>query len=119
MARFHSTGDPVLDLGIFAVCASVTLAGYALMKHWPKLVYCLAKKTTQRATVRYVHAEAVSWNRYTGEERSHSHTAVFDLEDGNSITLHITHEDYIMLRKGVSGLLTRKGGQFISFEPGK
>ena len=118
MARYHSTGDPALDLGIFAASVGVVLLVHLGVRHWPKIVYCLAPKTTEFVRVLDVHASAFSWNK-RGEEADHIHTASFQLEDGRCIRLHITHEEYIMLSAGSEGYLTRKGGWFLGFEPGK
>lgn len=118
MARFRSTGNAALDLGILAASVGIVLLVHLGVRHWPKVVYCLAPKTTEFAKVRYVHASAFSWNK-RGNETDHIHTASFQLEDGRRIKLYITHEDYVMLRAGSEGYLTRKGGWFLGFEPGK
>ena len=68
--------------------------------------------------MRYVHASAYAWSK-RGDETDHIHTASFELQDGRKIKLHITHDDYIMLRTGSEGWLTRKGGWFLGFEPGE
>lgn len=117
MARYHSTGDPALDLGILAASVGIVLLVRLGVRHWPKVIYCMAPRTTEFAKVRYVHASAFSWNK-RGDETDHIHTASFQLEDGRRIKLYITHEDYIMLRVGSEGYLTRKGGWFLGFEPG-
>lgn len=118
MARYRSTGDPALDLGILAAAVAIVLLVRLGVRHWPKVIYCLAPKTTEFAKIRYVHASAFTWSK-RGEEQDHIHTASFQLEDGRRIKLYITHEDYIMLRPGSEGYLTRKGGWFLGFEPGK
>ena len=117
MARYRSTGDPALDLGILAASVAIVLLVRLGIKHWPKAIYCLAPKTREFAKVRYVHASAFSWSPRS-EEEDHIHTAGFQLEDGRRIKLYITHEDYIMLSAGEEGYLTRKGGWFLGFEPG-
>ena len=118
MARYHSTGNPALDLGIFATAVGIFFLGRLAIQHWPKLVYCFARKTREYAKVRYVHASAYAWSK-RGDETDHIHTASFELQDGRKIKLHITHDDYIMLRAGSEGWLTRKGGWFLGFEPGE
>lgn len=118
MARYHSTGDPAIDLGILAASVGIVLLVHLGVRHWPKVVYCMAPKTTEFARVRYVHASAFSWSK-RGEEEAHIHTASFQLENGRRIKMYITHEDYVMLRAGSEGYLTRKGGWFLGFEPGE
>ena len=118
MARYRGTGNAALDLGILAASVVLVLLVRLGVKHWPKVVYCLAPKTTEFAKIRYVHASAFTWSK-RGEEQDHIHTASFQLEDGRRIKLYITHEDYIMLRAGSEGYLTRKGGWFLGFEPGE
>lgn len=117
MARYRSTGDPALDLGILAAAVGIVLLVRLGVQHWPKVVYCIAPKTTEFAKVRYVHASAYSWSKH-GAEEAHIHTASFQLENGRRIKLYITHKDYIMLRAGTEGYLTRKGGWFLGFVPG-
>ncbi len=117
MARYRGTGNAALDLGILAASVGIVLLVRLGIRHWPKVVYCMAPKTREFAKVRYVHASAFSWSK-RGEE-DHIHTAGFQLEDGRRVKLYITHEDYIMLRAGSEGYLTRKGGWFLGFEPGE
>lgn len=112
MARFRSTGNPALDMGLFAASVGIVLLIHLGVRHWPKVIYCLAHKTKEFARVCYVHASAFN-------ETDHIHTAGFQLEDGRHIKMYITHEDYIMLRDGSEGYLTRKGGWFLGFEPGE
>lgn len=117
MARYHSTGDPAIDLGIFAASVGVCLLVHLGVRHWPKVAYCLAPQTTEFARVRDVHASAF-FSSKSGIESDHIHTASFQLEDGRCIKMYITHKDYIMLSAGSEGYLTRKGGWFRGFEPG-
>ncbi|MBQ2929622.1 MAG: DUF2500 family protein [Clostridia bacterium] len=118
MARYHSTGNPAIDLGIFAAAVGIFFLVRLAIQHWPKLVYCFARKTREYAKVRDVHASAYAWSK-RGDETDHIHTASFELQDGQKIKLHITHDDYIMLRVGSEGWLIRKGGWFLGFEPGE
>lgn len=116
MARFRSTGDPALDMALFGVALVIVLMICGLVKWWQKIVYFFAPKVTEPVTIRKVRASAISWNRYTGEEQSHIHSAEYERADGTWGKVYITHEEYIMLREGVRGLLTHKGRSFVSFE---
>lgn len=118
MARYRGTGNAALDLGILAASVGIVLLVRLAIRHWPKAIYCFAPKAREFAKVRYVHASAFAWNK-RGDETDHIHTASFELLDGRKIKLYITHEDYIMLQVGSEGWLTRKGGWFLGFEPGK
>ncbi len=114
-SRFRSTGNPVLDLTILAAAIMVMLLVRWLIANWPKLVFCLCRKEQESARVLYVHASVLSHNKY-GEETAHVHTAGFETITGRRIKTYITHEDYIMLRAGSEGILTRKGGLFLGFD---
>ncbi len=118
MARYHSTGNPALDLGIFAAAVGIFFLVRLAIQHWPKLVYCFARKTREYAKVRYVHASAYAWNK-RGDETDHIHTASFELQDGRKIKLHITHEDYIMLCAGSEGYLPAREDGFWALSRGK
>ena len=90
MARYHSTGDVALDLGILAAAVLIVVLVRLGIRHWPRLIYCLAPETREFAKVRYVHASAFVWSK-RGEEQDHIHTASFQMEDGRRIKLYITH----------------------------
>lgn len=118
MARFRSTGNLALDLGFLAASIAIVLLIRLVINHWPKVIYCFASKTMEFVKVRYVHATPYAWSK-RGNETAHIHTASFALQDGRKIKLYIPHEDYIMLRAGSEGYLTRKGGWFLRFDPGE
>ncbi len=114
-----SDEELVIILVTLLVCAAVFGLAFLLGRYWPHIVWCFAPKTTERGKVRYVHATAftIDWNRFEGERQGHIHSAGITLEDGRKIKVYLSHEDYIMLRAGSVGTLTRKGGRFISFVP--
>lgn len=119
MRRYHQgTGRIELDLAIMVGAAALVVLVHQGIRHWPKLVYCFAKASTEPVRIRYVHATPYSWNRM-GEATHHIHTASFERQDGSRLKLYITHEEYIMLHAGERGMLTRKGKRFVSFEPEK
>lgn len=120
MARYRSTGNMALDVGIFAGALAIAFVIHLLIQHWPKIVYCFARKTTEPARIRYLHASPISLSGDGTEHRGqHIHTASFELQDESRLQLQISHDDYIMLSAGERGMLTRKGKCFISFEPEK
>ncbi len=106
----------MLDMALLGISAMVVLIVFALIRWWQKIVYFFVPKVTEPVLIRKVHASAFMWNRYTGEEQNHMHSAEFERADGSWVKVYITHEEYIMLREGERGLLTRKGCSFVSFE---
>ncbi len=116
----HTLGlepEILLALFILLIFAAVFALAFLLARYWRHIRWCLSPVTTERGTIRYVHASdfTLYWNRIEGEVKGHIHSAGITLEDGRKIKVYLSHEDYIMLRANSVGTLTRKGGRFISF----
>ncbi len=101
------------------ICAVIFGLAFLLGRYWAHICWCLSPVTTEHGRIRYVHASpfTVDWNRFTGEVQVHLHAAGVTFDDGRKIKVYLNNEDYIMLRAGSTGMLTRKGGRFLSFVP--
>ncbi len=118
--RITDFDTDVLVISItIALCALIFGLAFLISRYWTHILWCCARKTTEHAKIRYVHASdfTLYWNRIEGEVKGHIHSAGATLDDGRRIKVYMNHEDYIMLRANTEGMLTRKGGRFISFVP--
>ena len=117
------------EMTIFLLIIPLAALGYALYLSpwwvrwlWPRVRYCFARKQTSRARVLELQAKYPfylrdgGWIRTWDEEIFHTHYATFRLADGSERTMRISKGDYQGILTGAEGLLTHKGGWFLTFE---
>ena len=113
----------LLYLLLLPVAYALYLSPWWLRWLWPRVRYCFARKQSQRAKVidmqeKYpLYLRDSGWFKTWDEEIFHTHYAVFKLEDGAQRTMRIGKNDYQGILTGSEGMLTHKGGLFLSYQP--
>jgi hypothetical protein len=102
------TGSLIADIALYALLVLVVLLVKWCVVRWPKFVYLFAARRRQIARAASVGKEG---------RLGYWHSAVFELQDGSSMTLPVTGREYTEIPVGQMGWLTWKGKCFVSFEP--
>ena len=113
----------LLYLLLLPVAYALYLSPWWVRWLWPRVRYCFAKKQTSHAKVidmqeKYpLYLRDGGWVKTWDEEIFHTHYAVFKLKDGTQRTMRIGKNDYQGILTGSEGMLTHKGGLFLSYQP--